>query len=126
MDSLTVTVSQQTLDEFESVPVAERGDDRAPFHCPIQRSIRYALGERARWLEVTVWRDKARIRSARYDELLVNPEWVRKWIDKWDSGKPVRPISFTYGHSGALGPCGRRMGPPEAEAKRTRGPNASR
>ena len=96
MGELTVHVSQVLLEEMDSIPVSSRGGDRSPFLCPLQRAIVRELGPKARYIEVTVWRDEIRLRNCRYDETYVNPEWVRLWMDRWDNGAEVPPITVGY------------------------------
>ena len=91
--SLNVAVSQALLDEMALTPVERRGDE---FHCPLRTAIIRELGTKARFIEVTVWHDEIRLRNWRYDETYVNPEWVRQWIAKWDSGVAVQPIGIEY------------------------------
>ena len=89
-------VSQVLLEEMDSIPVSSRGGDRSPFLCPLQRAIVRELGPKARYIEVTVWRDAIRLRNQRYDETYANPEWVRLWMDRWDRGEEVPPITVGY------------------------------
>ena len=93
--TLNVAVSQALLDEMALIPIEQRGDEHVS---PLQRAIVYELGAAAHSIEVSVFRDEVRLRNQRYDETYVNPEWLRKWMDKWDRGEEVQPISIEYKH----------------------------
>ena len=91
--TLNVAVSQALLDEMALIPIEQRCDEHVS---PLQRAIVYELGVVAQCIEVSVFRDEVRLRNERYDQTYVNPEWLRKWMDKWDRGEEVQPIAIEY------------------------------